>query len=385
MTATSTDWTPAVADLSAVYAARAQRALTAMAQAGVTRAVFVSCGRHLFTDMDPVIWLTGFKPMRSAAATVAADGSVTLYVEGEWEAERARLVGSPVEVVVAEEPFATVGDTLSGATERYGSAGLRKLNTVEFRQVTDDGRIELVGIDKELDDQARLKDELELAQYQRAVEISEIAFDAIHNELKIGMTDVQAEALVERELRRLGADDAFVFLSASTRNRAVQRPWGRVLMPGDILLTELSPCVGSVFAQICRTVTFGEPSKEVVHDHDLLVHVMEAGVAAIRPGVTVSDVVAAMDAPLIERGLGQYTKPPFMRVRGHGMGFGSVAPGDFVSSNTLVLEEGDTFVLHPNQMMPGAGYLMCGEPMIVRADHGEVVSREIAGLEIVEA
>lgn len=384
MTAASTDWAPAVADPAAVYAARARRSLTAMSQAEVGRAVFVSCGRHLFTDMDPVIWLTGFKPMRSAAATLGGDGGVTLYVEGEWEAERARLVGSPIEIVVAEEPFAAAGADLAGA-ERYGSAGLRKLNTIEFRQVSGDGRVELVSIDKELDDQARLKDELELAQYRRAVEISEIAFDAIRNELRIGMTDVQAEALVERELRRLGADDAFVFLSASTRNRAVQRPWGRVLMPGDILLTELSPCVGSVFAQICRTVTFGEPAKEVVHDHDLLVHVMEAGVAAIRPGVTVADVVAAMDAPLVERGLAQYTKPPFMRVRGHGMGFGSVAPGDFVSSNTLVLEEGDTFVLHPNQMMPGAGYLMCGEPMIVRADHGEVVSREIAGLEIVEA
>jgi len=113
MTATATDWTPAIADLPAVYAARAQRALAAMAQAGVDRAVFVSCGRHLFTDMDPVVWLTGFKPMRSAAATIDGAGSITLYVAGEWEAERARLVGSPVEIVVAQEPF-TVAGVVSG-------------------------------------------------------------------------------------------------------------------------------------------------------------------------------------------------------------------------------------------------------------------------------
>lgn len=384
MTSAVVDWTPPVADVTAVYAARAARAVVAMEQAGVQRAVFVSCGRHLFTDMDPVVWLTGFKPMLTAAAVVDADADVTLYTHGEWEAARAHLVGTPAEIIAAELPFVSAAAALTGG-QPCGSAGLRKLNTVEHRQVTGDGAHELVNIDVELDDQARLKDELEIAQFRRASEISEVAFEAVCAELHIGMTDVEVEALVERTLRELGADDAFVFLSASTRNRAVQRPWGRVLMPGDILLTELSPCVGSVFAQICRTVVFGAPSKEVVHDHELLVHAMEAGVEAIRPGVTVSDVVAAMDAPLIARGLEQYTKPPFMRVRGHGMGFGSVAPGDFLSSNMLELQAGDTFVLHPNQALPGAGYLMCGEPMIVGDESGEIVTAQIAGLEIVEA
>ncbi len=384
MTSTVVDWTPPVTDVAAVYVARAGRAVVAMLHAGVQRAVFVSCGRHLFTDMDPVVWLTGFKPMLTAAAVVDVDGSVTLYTHGEWEAARARLVGTPAEIVAVELPFVSAAAALAG-DQPCGSAGVRKLNTVEHRQVTGEGATELVSIDVELDGQARLKDELEIAQYRRASEISEIAFDAVCAELRVGMTDVEVEALIERTLRELGADDAFVFLSASTRNRAVQRPWGRVLMPGDILLTELSPCVGSVFAQICRTVVFGAPSKEVIHDHELLVHAMEAGVEAIRPGVTVSDVVAAMDAPLIARGLEQYTKPPFMRVRGHGMGFGSVAPGDFLSSNHLTLQAGDTFVLHPNQALPGAGYLMCGEPMIVRDGGGEIVTRQIAGLEIVEA
>jgi Xaa-Pro dipeptidase len=385
VTAAVVDWVAPVDDLRGVYAARAGKAVAAMGDAGVDHAVFVSCGRHLFTDMDPVVWLTGFKPMRSAAAVVDDDGRVTLYTEGAWEAERAGRV-TTVDVVAVEQPFVSAAEALHGRRgDRLGSAGLRKLNTVEHRQVTDGGTLSLVVLDVELDARARAKDELELAQFRRASEISELAFDEVQAELRIGMTDVDAEAMIERVLRELGADDAFVFLSASTRNRAVQRPWGRVLMPGDILLTELSPCVGSVFSQICRTVVFGEPAKEVVHDHELLVHAMEAGVEQIRPGATVSEVVAAMDAPLIARGLEKYTQPPFMRVRGHGMGFGSVAPGDFLGRNTLALVEGDTFVLHPNQMLPGAGYLMCGEPMTVTAGGGEITTRGIAGLEIVEA
>lgn len=371
---------------AAVHEQRAARARAAMADAGVEAAVFVSCARHLFTDMDPVVWLTGFKPMRPATAVLGADGSIRLHTEGEWEAGRARRAGTTADVLSVGSPFEAAAAALAGGTSSaIGGAGLRKLNTLEHRAVTGDGRLDLRPMDAELDARARSKDEQELTQFRRASEISELAFDVVMAELRVGMTDVEAEALIERTLRELGADDAFVFLSASTRNRAVQRPWGRVLRPGDILLTELSPCVGSVFSQICRTIVFGPPTKELEHDHELLVHAMEAGVAAIRPGVTVGEVVAAMDAPFVERGLDQYTRPPYMRVRGHGMGFGSVAPGDFLRANEMPLVEGDAFVLHPNQMLPGAGYLMCGEPMIVGADRGEIVTRGIAGLQIVEA
>jgi Xaa-Pro dipeptidase len=353
---------------AAVYEQRTTRARAAMADAGVDAGVFVSCARHLFTDMDPVVWLTGFKPMRPAAAVIGPDGAVRLFTEGDGEAERARRGDTTAEIVGVSAPFEAAARALD-RTSSLGGAGLRKLNTLEHRAITDEGGLDLTPLDVELDARARSKDELELEQFRRASEISELAFDVVCAELIVGMTDVEVEALIERTLRELGADDAFVFLSASTRNRAVQRPWGRVLMPGDILLTELSPCVGSVFSQICRTIVFGAPTKELEHDHELLVHAMEAGVAAT----------------FVERGLEQYTQPPFMRVRGHGMGFGSVAPGDFLRANDLPLVAGDTFVLHPNQMLPGAGYLMCGEPMVVGADRGEIVTRGIAGLQIVEA
>lgn len=390
MTATTSEWSPPIDDVAAIFADRVRRAAAAMAGAGVDTAAFVSCGRHLFTDMDPVIWLTGFKPMCAASVVLGADGELTLYAQGEWERARALRLAPAGAVVATVDPFAGAAAELAqrararGRVGRIGSAGTRKLNTVEYRTLVGDTPDRFIGIDAELDDQARTKDVLELAQFRRASEIAKAGFASLCEQLRIGMTDVDAEAIIERRLRELGADDAFVFLSASTRNRAVQRPWGRVLMPGDILLTELSPCVGGVFAQICRTVVFGTPNKDLVRDHAMLADVMNAGVVGCADGNRVNDVVAAMDAPFIAQGMAQYTRPPFMRVRGHGMGFGSVAPGDFLSSNSFQLQTGDSFVLHPNQMMPGAGYLMCGEPVIVGAAGGEIVTTEVAGLEIVE-
>ena len=88
-------------DTRAIYTERARRAAEAMDETGVTQALFVSSGRHLFTDMDPVVWLTGFKPMRTAAAVIDSSGSVLLYTDGDWEAKRAERVGPPAQIVAA--------------------------------------------------------------------------------------------------------------------------------------------------------------------------------------------------------------------------------------------------------------------------------------------
>jgi len=370
----------------AAHQQRKQRSVDVLAEVSLRQAIFASTGRHLFTDMDPVVWLTGFKPMGQAGAVLDDTGDLVLFVEGAWEAARARRTVTNAEVVASAAPLEQAARRVLGrGLSQAASAGVRKLNTAEYRAITGGGAIELRPVDPETDARARLKDELEMTCYERATEIAEEGFRSLLEHLRPGMTDVEAEALIERRLRELGSDDAFVFLSASARNRAVQRPWGRLLLPGDILITELSPSVGGVFAQICRTVSIGEPSAALVTSHQLLCDALAEGIAACKPGQSVSGVVAAIDDRLIAEGYGQYCRPPYMRVRGHGMGFGSVAPGDFLSRNATVLQHGDTFVLHPNQMLPTAGYLMCGEPVRVGADRAELMSAAVAELAVVAA
>jgi Xaa-Pro aminopeptidase len=51
--------------------------------------------------------------------------------------------------------------------------------------------------------------------------------------------------------------------------------------------------------------------------------------------------------------------------------------------NTVILEEDMLFVVHPNQLLPNSGYMMCGEPVRVSADGHEVLSMERAMLSVV--
>jgi len=96
---------------------------------------------------------------------------------------------------------------------------------------------------------------------------------------------------------------------------------------------------------------------------------MEAGFAAALPGKPMSDVCRAINRVLEVEGYGEFCYPPHIRRRGHGLGFGSIEPGDVALDNDVVLEPDMLFMIHPNQYLPETGYLLCGEPAVMTA-HG---------------
>jgi Xaa-Pro aminopeptidase len=166
-------------------------------------------------------------------------------------------------------------------------------------------------------------------------------------------------------LRSLGADDNFLLIAASRHHPAIRVPGDRLLDSGDVILGEISPSIEGDFSQICKTAVLGGVTDAQRECFEILVESLNAGLRAGKAGVTVSETVRAMNAPLVSRGFGDYCRQPYMRARGHGLGMGSRAPGDISADNEVVLESGMLFVLHPNQYLPGSGYLMVGGPVLV--------------------
>jgi Xaa-Pro aminopeptidase len=172
-------------------------------------------------------------------------------------------------------------------------------------------------------------------------------------------------------------------MSSSTHNLAVRSPRRRVMVEGDIILVELTPCVAGQFSQICRTAVIGEPMEIVREKYKILQEATEIGLATARPGATVADAAIAMDNVFRKAGYGDYCRPPFMRVRGHGLGALSDLPGDITVDNKTVLEENMIFMLHPNQYLPETGYLMCGEPVRIGTGSAEPLTTRPSSLDTV--
>jgi Xaa-Pro dipeptidase len=184
-------------------------------------------------------------------------------------------------------------------------------------------------------------------------------------------------------MKKLGAEDNFLLMSASQHNLAVRAAGERVLDVGDIILSEITPCYRGQFSQICRTTVIGEPRPLLREKFAILQDAMSAGLEAGRVGATVTDLTRAINGVIAKAGYGDYCRPPYMRVRGHGLGITSDRPGDIVERNERVLESGMVFVMHPNQYLPESGYLMCGEPVVV-TDHGaRALSTRPAQLDVI--
>ena len=218
-----------------------------------------------------------------------------------------------------------------------------------------------------------------------ATEIAEAGYEYLLRTVRPGIVECDLAIDVNFFMRGLGANDSFLMLNCGPRADAVMPSSERVIEVGDLLLCELSPSVAGQFTQVCRTVSIGAPSPTKPGGYALLVEAMREGIARVRPGGTVGDVCLAIDDHLSAAGFAQYSRPPFIRRRGHGLGCGSVAPGDVAVDNSTVLEPGMLFMVHPNQFLPDTGYMMCGEPVLVTETGNEILTRRQSALAVIEA
>ena len=180
-----------------------------------------------------------------------------------------------------------------------------------------------------------------------------------------------------QDARRRGQFPAALRRSAQ---RAVAPSNGRTLQPGDIMLAEITPSYRGQLAQICRTAVLGPASADAEEKYELVVHADERRHRARPARRADGGVCRAINAVLEAQGYGEYCHPPHIRRRGHGLGFGSIRPGDVALDNDTVLEPGMVFMIHPNQYLPETGYLLCGEPVLLTAHGAEPLTQQPAAL-----
>ena len=154
---------------------------------------------------------------------------------------------SVAEAVRALLPNLTTGGPLGTVGMGSASAALRAA-LVDIQPGARALDAELVAI-------AVAGDELVTASVQQAVEIAEAGWQRIQEIARAGVPEYIVAAEADIAMKERGAQDNFLYLSASQHNRAVHAPTDRVLAAGDILLAEISPCVDGRFAQISAPVS----------------------------------------------------------------------------------------------------------------------------------
>jgi Xaa-Pro aminopeptidase len=366
-------------------AERKSAVLRRMEASGVETLLLTASGRHMIDEADPVKHLTGFLSLGPAMVALGSDGRATLVAAPADDAERMAARASGAKCVATDDVAGALAAVLKGGRlGRVAAVNWTGLPHGLYANLCRQLGAEPAAWDAEFDAVTGAKTEAELASARHGAAIAEQAYARLLATARAGMRECDLGAELNLYMKELGANDTFFMFNAGKNVPGVMPSSERRIEPGDLLLVELSPSCDGQFVQICRTVSIGQPSQELREKYALLTAAMQDGITRVRPGAKVSDICDAIDARMAAAGYGKYSRPPFLRRRGHGLACGSMAPGDVAFDNPTALEPDMLFMVHPNQFLPGPGYMMCGEPVRVTGDGVEVLTQQMAALGVVE-
>jgi Xaa-Pro dipeptidase len=347
---------------------RLARLRESMRDKGLQMLLVYEGGRHNFLRMNYVAYLTDFISVGpETMLVVPLEDAPALYLSPVWDIPRAQEESS----VPAVRPFKEFWSRLPALAGNVGLIGREAMAIGLHDEISKALGRPATNAKDIIENMARTKTPFELERLRRAAEIADAGVKALHDDARPGLKEYELAAIVEYRMRSLGAEDNFGMVVANHHNQALHPPTDRIAQKGDIIIGEITPCIGGLFVQICRTMVLGEPAPVLREKYGILKKAMGLGMEAAKTGAPASAVAAAINDTFIEYGYEQYCRPPFMRVRGHGLGCGSFAPGSLEDSNQTKLEEGMTYIIHPNQYLPETGYLTLGDTVVMNKTKAE--------------
>jgi Xaa-Pro dipeptidase len=351
-------------------AERRTKLATAMAGAGID--VLVAYGNAW--QGDYLMYVSDFAVLEGhGIAVFDAGGTCRLYLDSASEIDRATGETAGLEVRFSQQIGRDVAADLKNRGKvRVAAAPLAfvPFALVEHAPATIDDGTALV------DACLMHKTPAEVDRVRKAAQTADDAFVIFRQAAQEGRKQFEVVAETESWLRSHGVADNFMLIgSGGTDIYSVTPPSNRRLAKGDNVITELTPAVEGYYAQICRTLVVGKASDAQKRAYDIYIEALEAGIAAVKPGVLASDVARAENDVFRKHDMGEYVTSAYTRVRGHGLGLFADSKPHILEDVNTELRPGMTFVVHPNTYNPNVGYMMLGDSVAVTPTGCEVLTK----------
>jgi len=272
----------------------------------------------LVTGLTNVRYLTGFTGSNAQALVTSDEG--VFFTDGRYTEQSRHEVPDLERITYAS----AVGEALMQQATRLGVHRLgfeaHQVTVALHERLTSSLHgVELVACGDEIERIRWVKDDEELELLRDAQRVTDQAFDDVLETLAIGVTELQIGRHLESLLRRDGADGlSFDPIVAFGENAAEphHEPGHRMLEEGDVIKMDFGALYGGYHADMTRTVAFGEPASELKKIHDVVREAQQAGIDAVREGVTGAKVDAAARDVIDAAGYGE----AFSHGLGHGVG-----------------------------------------------------------------
>jgi Xaa-Pro aminopeptidase len=322
------------------------------------------------THPPHVRWATGFTG--SNALLVVTWDAAHLVTDGRYRDQAAdEVTGASVHVAPGPLADLVVADGLLGGTASVlfdsGHTTVAQLDAWRSRLPS----VDFFGRDAWLAESVATKDEAAVAAMRHAQASTVRIFEDLLGWIAVGRTEREVAAwLVHAHLSAGASAMSFEPIVASGPNGALPhaRPSDRLLAAGELVVID----VGGVFDGMCsdftRTIALGEPGDEARADHAAVARAHDAGVAALRAGV--SGAEADRDA---RKALGARADF-FTHSLGHGVGAEVHEWPRLSQQADHVIPAGATVTVEPGVYRPGRWGIRTESLVVVRDDGAEILA-----------
>lgn len=211
------------------------------------------------------------------------------------------------------------------------------------------------------------KDEDELSHMIVAQKITDEAFSAVLNFIKIGQTEQEIAAFLVYEMMRRGAHKTSfdpIVASGPNGSRPHAIPSQRKIQSGDFITMDFGCMVEGYCSDMTRTIAVGPPSDEMIAIYNTVLAAQLAGIAAVKAGALGSEVDGAAREVIAEAGYGDYFSHSF----GHSLGLEIHEAPNASPLNQLPLPAGAVLSAEPGIYIPGRFGVRIEDVVVVTED-----------------
>lgn len=318
----------------------------------------------LVTNLKDIAYLCGFMGS-SAHLLVGPAGKPTLITDSRYaEASRAHkpivkiaIRTGPILEKVAElvaEAEDSTGVYAVGIQSEFVTLAQDKALRAAFKKHKVSPRL-ITGTAGLVTGLRRIKDASEIALMRKAVRIQEDAFEATLDQVGPGMTELEACAVLEYEMKARGSTDpSFDTIVAAQANGSLPHysPASNKLAQNKPLLVDWGATWHGYRSDMTRVVSFGRWPAKIREIYGIVLDAHEAAAAALRPGRTCREMDTIAREVIRKAGYGK----KYRHSLGHSIGLDThEAPGLAPLAPDDEIEPGMVFTIEPGIYLPGVG------------------------------
>lgn len=224
-----------------------------------------------------------------------------------------------------------------------------------------------------------IKSEEEIDYIRRAAAMADQIFSDLLTIIHSGMRENEVAAEIISRTLKMGAEKtAFEPIVASGLRSAL--PHGvasdKIIENGDLVVLDFGCVVNGYTSDITRTIVVGNPSEEQKKIYSTVQKAQEIAMETVKADIKCNELDASARDHITNAGYDNY----FGHALGHGLGLDVHSEPRIAAEIDLKIPENAVITIEPGIYVPEIGGVRIEDDVVVRADHGELLTRSTRDL-----